>query len=114
MQRPPPPPRRQIGERTRATHITPLTGSIGASVEGLRLGRMLGVAESDIPSAIRPLVRTHPETGRKALDLGHADNVVGIEGWTLDESRPLLDDLCRQSTTPDNVMRHPSGNPATS
>ncbi|MCC6592873.1 MAG: TauD/TfdA family dioxygenase [Xanthomonadales bacterium] len=73
---------------------------------GARLGRMLGVADSDIPSATHPLVRTHPETGRKALYLAHADNHLGIEGWTLEESRPLLDYLYQHSTAPDNVYRH--------
>jgi taurine dioxygenase len=73
---------------------------------GMRLGRMLGVAESDIPSAVHPLVRTHPQTGRKALYLAHADNVVGIEGWTPQESRPLLEYLYQHSTTPDNIYRH--------
>jgi taurine dioxygenase len=73
---------------------------------GLRLGRMLGVAESDIPTAVHPLVRTHPETGRKALYLAHAENILGIEGWTLEESRPLLDHLYAHSTTPDNIYRH--------
>jgi taurine dioxygenase len=73
---------------------------------GLRLGRMLGVPEKDIPSALQPLVRTHPETGRKALYLGHEENLTHIEGWTPQESRPLLDFLYRQSTRPDNVYRH--------
>jgi taurine dioxygenase len=34
---------------------------------GSRLGRMLGVPEKNIPEAVHPLVRTHPETGRRAL-----------------------------------------------
>lgn len=73
---------------------------------GSRLGRMLGVAEKDIPQAVHPLVRTHPETGRRALYLAHDDNQLGIEGWTPEESRPLLDYLYRHSTAPDNVYRH--------
>ncbi|MNN50571.1 Alpha-ketoglutarate-dependent taurine dioxygenase [compost metagenome] len=73
---------------------------------GFKLGRMLGVPDSDIPSAIHPLVRTHPESGRKALYLAHAENILGIEGWTLEESRPLLDYLYEHSTTPDNIYRH--------
>jgi len=81
-------------------------GRLRVHFRGVRLGRMLGVAESDIPSAIHPLVRTHPETGRKALYLAHAENIVGIEGWTLEESRPLLEYLYQHSTTPDNVYRH--------
>lgn len=74
--------------------------------KGMRLGRMLGVAESDIPSAIHPLVRTHPETGRQALYIGHADNVLAFEGFSPAESRPLLDYLYQHSTSPDNLYRH--------
>lgn len=74
--------------------------------KGMRLGRMLGVAERDIPSAIHPLVRTHPETGRQALYIGHADNVLGLDGFTPAESRPLLDYLYQHSTAPDNLYRH--------
>ncbi|AQV93916.1 taurine dioxygenase [Cupriavidus necator] len=73
---------------------------------GSRLGRMLGVAEKDIPQAVHPIVRTHPETGRKALYIAHDENVLGIEGWTMEESRPLLNYLYQHSTTPDNVYRH--------
>lgn len=82
-------------------------------LEGLRvhfravkLARSQGVMDSDVPSAVHPLVRTHPETGRKALYIGHADNVVGIEGMHEAESRPLLNFLYQHSTQPDNIYRH--------
>jgi taurine dioxygenase len=72
----------------------------------VRLARSQGVAASDAPSAVHPLVRTHPETGRKALYIGHPDNVMGIEGMTEAEGRPLLNFLYEHSTQPDNVYRH--------
>ncbi|HSV80625.1 MAG TPA: TauD/TfdA family dioxygenase [Ramlibacter sp.] len=72
----------------------------------LRLGRMLGFAASDLPSAVHPLVRTHPETGRKALYVGHRETAQQIEGMTPEESRPLLDYLYQHSTSPDNFYRH--------
>ena len=72
----------------------------------LRLGRMMGFAASDLPTAVHPLVRTHPETGRKALYVGHRETAQQIEGMTVEESRPLLDFLYEQSTSPDNFYRH--------
>lgn len=72
----------------------------------VKLARSQGVAASDAPSAVHPLVRTHPETGRKALYIGHPDNVLGIEGMTEAEARPLLNFLYEHSTQPDNVYRH--------
>ncbi|GAA4488055.1 TauD/TfdA family dioxygenase [Rhodococcus olei] len=72
---------------------------------GIRLGRMMNVAEEDTPTAVHPLVRTHPETGRKALFVGHRENAC-VDGWTQEESEALLDMLYRNSVTPDNVYRH--------
>ena len=50
-----------------------------------------------------PLVRTHPETGRKALYIGnHVDH---IEGMTTEESEPLLGYLKRHSIRPEFTCR---------
>jgi taurine dioxygenase len=73
---------------------------------GLRLARMMGSDEAKIPSAVHPLVRTHPETGRRALYIGHRETAQQIEGMTREESRPILDFLYEHSTNPDNLYRH--------
>jgi len=52
-----------------------------------------------------PVVRTHPETGRKALFVSRAF-VVGLADMTPHESEPLLSYLYAHCTTPDLTMRH--------
>ncbi len=73
---------------------------------GLRLGRMMGANAADLPVAVHPVVRTHPETGKKALYVGHRETAQEIEGMSNAESRPLLDFLYEHSTNPDNMYRH--------
>ena len=50
-----------------------------------------------------PLARTHADTGRKALYIG--GHTLGIEGWTDEESRPLIDFLRRHSERPEFTCR---------
>jgi taurine dioxygenase len=56
------------------------------------------------PPVIHPLVRTHPETGRRALYL--SSKIRYFVGMTENESRPLIDFLYVHATTPPFVYRH--------
>ena len=51
-----------------------------------------------------PVVRTHPETGRKCLFVNHS-YTVGFEGWTEEESKPLLDWLMEWGNRPEFTCR---------
>lgn len=50
-----------------------------------------------------PIIRTHPETGRKALYVG--SHTIRIEGMTDNESAPLLRYLMDHSTRPEFTCR---------
>ncbi len=54
--------------------------------------------------AEHPVVRTHPETGRRALYVNPAHS-ESFAGMTVDESRPLLEYLFRHSTRPEYTCR---------
>jgi alpha-ketoglutarate-dependent taurine dioxygenase len=60
---------------------------------------------ASLKQAVHPIVRTHPETGRKALyvDEGHS---VGIEGMSDAEAKPLLKELYEHAIQPQFVYAH--------
>lgn len=60
---------------------------------------------AEVRPVLQPVVRTHPETGRKALFVSEhfTTRIAGIPG---DESRALLDELFAHSVKPEHVYRH--------
>ena len=58
-----------------------------------------------MPDTSHPIVRTHPETGRKGLYLGRRANAM-IEGPPSDESETLLDALWAHATAPTFTWQH--------
>ena len=63
-----------------------------------------GMGEDRVLEAIHPVVRTHPETGRKALyvNTGHT---VRFDGMSEEESRPILEYLFQHQIKPEYCCR---------
>ena len=78
----------------------------GTSTYGLRgdlRGRVLN-PESAVQDAIHPVVIRHPGSGRKALYV-NPGFTVRIDGWTDEESRPLLEYLYQHAVRPEFSCR---------
>ena len=61
-------------------------------------------ANSDILEAEHPVVRTHPETGRKALYVNRS-HTVRFRGMTEEESKPLIEFLSQHAVRPEFTCR---------
>jgi taurine dioxygenase len=55
-------------------------------------------------TSLHPLVRTHPQTGMKALYVS-AGHLARFEGMTVEESKPILDFLREHASQPDFTCR---------
>lgn len=60
--------------------------------------------KSDVLEAVHPVVRTHPETGRRSL-YGNVAHTSRFDGWTEGESAPLLDYLFHHQVKPEFTCR---------
>ncbi|WP_243856698.1 TauD/TfdA family dioxygenase [Paraburkholderia sp. BL6665CI2N2] len=61
--------------------------------------------DAQVKPVVHPIVRTHPETGRKALFVSEhfTTRVIGLPE---DESKQLLDELFAHSVRPEHLYRH--------
>jgi taurine dioxygenase len=58
-----------------------------------------------VEGALHPVVLVHPDTGRKCLYI--SDQMLDhFDGWTVAESKPLLDYLCKLIEHPAYTYRH--------
>lgn len=92
--------KRQL-ERLNAVHSANAAYSDGDLAGNSRMGLK---AAAPATEAVHPVVRVHPESGRRALFLNRL-NTQRFEGWTAAESAPLLDYLCNHATRPEFTCR---------
>jgi taurine dioxygenase len=59
---------------------------------------------AEVPPIAHPIVRTHPDTGRRAIFLG--DHAESIEGMDYEDGRALIEDLNSMITSPARVYTH--------
>lgn len=60
--------------------------------------------KAKVPPVAHPIVRVHPETGRKALFLG--DHAESVEGMSYEAGRALIEELNTLATPPHLVYTH--------
>jgi len=87
--------------------LVAVNSSARADVSRTREDRLKDSGRADAKKeyvATHPVVRVHPETGRRALYVNVA-HTVGFEGMTEEESAPILDYLFRHQTRPELTCR---------
>lgn len=88
----------------RALHSSRQIYGPGGAYDGTDLKQVLK-ADGALSDAVHPVVIRHPETGREVLYVNPA-HTIRFEGWTREESLPLLNHLYAHATKPEFTCRH--------
>jgi taurine dioxygenase len=72
--------------------------------QGTELAKEAGL-DTGAVTAVHPVVRTHPETGKRALFV-NGNYTKRLDGWTDAESAPLLEYLYAEACRPEYTWRH--------
>lgn len=88
----------------KAVHTDRMVAGPQAGMNAYRSTKVREDADWRETISMHPVVRTHPETGRKLLFVNRS-YTVGFEGWTEAESRPLLEYLLEHGHRPEFTCR---------
>jgi taurine dioxygenase len=88
----------------RAWHSSRHVFGHGGRASALQRDARIGNPDLATQDALHPVVISHPVTGRKALYV-NASFTVRFDGWTEEESRPLLEFLYRHAARPEFTCR---------
>ena len=92
-------------DRLRAVHSSRhVFGDKGGYAKTSDLGARIGNAAAAVQDAVHPVVIRHPDTGRKTLYVNSAFT-LRFEGWTAQESEPLLRYLYQFAARPEFSCR---------
>jgi len=94
----------RLVEGLRAVHSDRLLAGPQAGRNAYRSTKVREGSDWRETLSTHPVVRTHPETGRKLLFVNHA-YTVGFDGMSEAESRPLLDYLLEHGHRPEFTCR---------
>jgi alpha-ketoglutarate-dependent taurine dioxygenase len=93
-------------ETRRRIDLLKVVHTYDSSRKGTRIARLKSEDAAALPpSVLHPLVRTHPETGRRALYM-NPNRMEEIAGMARGESDALLDELIAHATQPHYQYRH--------
>jgi taurine dioxygenase len=92
-------------ERLRAVHSSRHVFGYGGRTQAAGdLSGRIGNPQLAVQDAVHPVVIRHPESGRRALYV-NPGFMVRFDGWTEEESRPLLEQLYRHAARPEFQYR---------
>ena len=95
-----------LAYETLSPGLRALAGTLRAGYfRAANMGRLMGDLSGAVKTADHPVVRTHPETGRRALYLSY-DPTVRLEGFSEAESRAIVGLFAAHATQPAFCYRH--------